>query len=214
MLMSPNQILSKMEELFPDAKSELINWKTPFQFLVCIVLSAQTTDRGVNSVTSKLFTKFPDANALSKANVKDVENLIKSVNYFRTKAKRLVELSRMVIEEFNGDVPDSVVELIKLPGVGEKTANVFLNDLYRRNEGIGVDTHVMRVARRLGLTNNHDPKKIAKDLESIFSKKDWWRVNTLFVLYGRYICKANMKETKCVFRDICSYCKHLPLSVE
>lgn len=209
--MTPNNILSKMEAIFPDAKSELTNWETPFQFLVCIVLSAQTTDRGVNTVTSKLFKKYPTPNLLSKANIGDVEGIIKSVNYFRTKAKRIVDLSRMIVEDFKGEIPDTVSELIKLPGVGEKTANVFLNDLYRRNEGIGVDTHVMRVAQRLGLTKHKDPEKVAIDLQKFFPRDDWWRVNTLFVLYGRYICKANMKSTKCVFRDICSYCKDLSI---
>lgn len=200
-----------MESIFPNAKSELTNWETPFQFLVCIVLSAQTTDRGVNTVTSKLFKEYPTPNLLSKANIGDVEKIIKSVNYFRTKAKRIVDLSRMIVEDFKGEIPDTVSELIKLPGVGEKTANVFLNDLYRRNEGIGVDTHVMRVAQRLGLTKHKDPEKVAVDLQKFFPRDDWWRVNTLFVLYGRYICKANMKSTKCVFRDICSYCKDLSI---
>lgn len=210
--MKSSEILSKMSDLFPDAKSELSNWSTPFQFLICIVLSAQTTDKGVNVVTGKLFSKYPDAISLSNASVSDVEKIIKSVNYFRTKAKRIVELSRMVINDFNGDIPLEVYGLIKLPGVGEKTANVFLNDLYRKNDGIGVDTHVLRVANRLGLSKSSDPKKVAKDLERFFPREDWWRVNSLFVLYGRYVCKANMKITKCVFRDICSYCRSIPVA--
>ncbi len=207
--MTPNQILSKMEELFPDAKSELVNWSTPFQFLICIVLSAQTTDKGVNQVTKPLFTKYPTPELLSVAQVGDVEKIIRSVNYFRTKSKHIIQLSKILLDDFNGVVPKKEDELIKLPGVGNKTANVFLNDMYRLNNGIGVDTHIARVSKRLGLTVNTDPNLIAKDLESLFPKKDWWRVNTLFVLYGRYYCKANMKSSRCVFKGLCSYCTTL-----
>lgn len=200
-----------MESLFPNAQSELVNWDTPFQFLICIVLSAQTTDKGVNSVTPALFKKYPTPLLMSKATLNDVENIIRYVNYFKTKAKHIIELSRILVEEYNSLVPVTTKELIKLPGVGNKTANVFLNDLYIKNEGIAVDTHVARVSQRLGLTKHKDPDKIAKDLEKIYPKVDWWKINRYFVLYGRYICRANMNSTKCVFRDTCSYCKTLPV---
>lgn len=200
-------ILNKMEELFPDFGTELSNWETPFQFLICIILSAQTTDKKVNTVTGQLFSKYPTPLELSKANILDIESIISGVNYYKTKAKHIVETSKMILDEFNGEIPNTVKELIKLKGVGEKTANVFLNDLYRSNEGIGADTHVMRVAQRMGLTKNKDPKKIALDLQSIYLKKDWYKVNSLFVLYGRYYCKANMKKSNCVLKEYCSYCK-------
>ncbi|HRI05525.1 MAG TPA: endonuclease III [Candidatus Dojkabacteria bacterium] len=207
--MSPKQILNKMEELFPDAQSELINWGTPFQFLVCILLSAQTTDKGVNSVTKSLFKKYPDSKSFAMAKIEEVERFIKSVNYYRTKAKHIIKAAQIIEQEFSGVVPSTVEDLIKLPGVGYKTANVYLNDLYKKNEGIAVDTHVARVAKRLGLTKHTDPNKIAKDLEKLYLKEDWWKINRYFVLYGRYICRAKMKKSDCVFKGICTYCTGL-----
>lgn len=207
--MSPKQILTKMEELFPDAQSELVNWDTPFQFLVCILLSAQTTDKGVNSVTKSLFKKYPDSTSFALAKIEEVERVIKSVNYYRTKAKHIIKASQIIEQEFSGVVPSTVEDLIKLPGVGYKTANVYLNDLYKKNEGIAVDTHVARVAKRLGLTKHTDPNKIAKDLEKLYLKEDWWKINRYFVLYGRYICRAKMKKSDCVFKGICTYCTGL-----
>lgn len=201
------KILLKMESLFPKFKTELTNWSTPFQLLICIILSAQTTDKKVNQVTEELFKKYPTPSKLSEANIDDVRNTIRGINYFNTKAKNIIETSKILTEKFKGKVPKSVDELIKLKGVGRKTANVFLNELYHKNDGIGVDTHVMRVAQRLGLTQNKTPEKIAKDLERIYPRKDWYKVNSLFVLYGRYYCKARMKKSKCVFKDICKYCK-------
>ncbi|HVX92626.1 MAG TPA: endonuclease III [Candidatus Dojkabacteria bacterium] len=212
--MTPLQILSKMEELFPDAKTELKNWSTPFQFLVCIILSAQATDKGVNKVTEELFKKYPDTLSMSKASVEDISKMIKSINFFNNKAKHISLMSKKLISDFNGEVPKTSKELITLPGVGKKTANVFLNDLYKSNEGIAVDTHVARVAQRLGLTKHKDPEKISLDLEAIYPKNDWWKINSYFVLYGRYICRAKMKKTKCVFREFCSYCKDLPVDTE
>ena len=212
--MTPLHILSKMEELFPDAKSELVNWSTPFQFLVCIVLSAQTTDKQVNKITPELFKNYPDPLSMSKASINDISKLIRTVNFFNNKAKHISLLSKKLVEDFNGEVPKTEKELVTLPGVGKKTANVFLNDLYKSNEGIAVDTHVARVSQRLGLTKNKDPKKISLDLEKLYPKEDWWKINRYFVLYGRYICKARMTKTTCVFKDICSYCKDLPVDTE
>lgn len=203
----PQIILSKMESLFPNFKSELTNWTTPFQFLICIILSAQTTDKKVNQVTAELFKKYPTPSKLSGANLDDVRNTIRGINYFNTKAKNIIETAKILIDKYNGEVPRTVEQLITLKGVGRKTANVFLNDLYHQNDGIGADTHIMRVAQRLGLTKNRTPEKIAKDLERIYPKKDWYKVNSLFVLYGRYYCKARMKKSNCIFKDICNYCK-------
>ncbi|MCC7290300.1 endonuclease III [bacterium] len=200
-------ILKKIESLFPDAKSELGNWKTPFQFLICIILSAQTTDKKVNTVTSKLFDKYPTSKKLSMANISDIEELIAGVNYFKSKAKYLVETAQTLETNFGGVVPDTVDELIRLKGVGIKTANVFLNDLYKKNEGIGADTHVIRVAQRMGLTKHSDPKKVALDLQKLYPQEVWHRVNSTFVLYGRYVCKARMNESRCILKEYCSYCK-------
>ena len=184
------KLLEEIEKIYPDAKTELANWKTPFQFLVCIVLSAQTTDKQVNRVTKELFNRFPDASKMSKANVGDIERLVGSVNYFKTKSRHIKEMSEILNRNFNGIPPRDVNKLVILPGVGYKTANVFLNDLYRSNQGIAVDTHVARVAKAYGLTKNIEPYKIAKDLEKLYPREDWYKVNSSFVLYGRYILKA------------------------
>jgi len=178
-------LLSKLEEMYPNASTELKNWNTPFQFLVCIMLSAQTTDKQVNKVTSALFGRYPDGYMMSLASIKDIESHISSVNYFHTKARHIKKMSEIIIKEYNGDVPVSLEELLELPGVGYKTANVFLNDLYQSNQGIAVDTHVKKTAIKYGLTKNSNPDKIAKDLEKIYKKEDWYKINRYFVLYGR-----------------------------
>ncbi|NMC08884.1 endonuclease III [Candidatus Microgenomates bacterium] len=183
-----------MEKLFPEATTELRNWKTPFQFLICILLSAQTTDRQVNKVTEKLFEKYPNAKSMSKASNKDIEHTVRGINYFRTKSKHIIEASKILEKDYKGIPPKDINELIKLPGVGYKTANVFLNDLYHANQGVAVDTHVSRVARLYGLTKNTNPTKISHDLEKLYPKRDWYKVNSTFVLYGRYILKAKKPD--------------------
>lgn len=188
------KLLSELEKIFPEATTELQNWETPFQFLVCILFSAQTTDRQVNKVTSSLFKKFPDANSISIAKLEDIEDTVGGINYFKTKARHLVQMSKILEEEFGGVPPKKIEELIKLPGVGYKTANVFLNDLYHANQGIAVDTHVSRVARMYGLTAESNPTKISHDLEKLYPKKDWYKVNSTFVLYGRYVLKAKRPD--------------------
>lgn len=179
-------LLSKLEEMFPNAQTELRNWSTPFQFLVCIILSAQTTDKQVNKVTEKLFQIYPDGYTMSLASVKDIEGYISSINYYHTKAKNIKKMSEIIVKEYNGEVPTSLEALLKLPGVGYKTANVFLNDLYQSNQGIAVDTHVKKTALKYGLTKSTDSNKIAKDLERIYDREDWYKINRYFVLYGRY----------------------------
>lgn len=189
-----DKLLKEIGQIYPEAKTELLNWTTAFQFLICIVLSAQTTDKQVNKVTDKLFEKYPDVRSLSNANVEEVENTIGGINYFKTKSRHIIELSKIVEGQYKGEPPKDLVKLQTLPGVGYKTANVFLNDLYHANQGIAVDTHVARVARSYGLTKNTDPEKIAHDLEKQYSKDSWYKVNSLFVLYGRYILKAKKPD--------------------
>ncbi len=189
-----NRLLLEVEKIFPNAQTELVNWSTPFQFLVCILLSAQTTDRQVNKVTEKFFNKYPTAKSLSQANITEVENTLGGINYYRTKSRHIIAMSEILMSKYKGQPPVSLSELLELPGVGYKTANVFLNDLYNANLGIPVDTHVLRVARSYALTKNTDPTKVSHDLEKIYDKKDWYKVNTLFVLYGRYILKAKKPD--------------------
>jgi endonuclease-3 len=189
-----SKLLSEIEQIYPEAKTELSNWSTAFQFLICIVLSAQTTDKQVNKITENLFKQYPTAKKLANAKYEEVEHTLQGINYFKTKAKHIVELAKLVDERYEGEPPKTLIELQTLPGVGYKTANVFLNDLYHSNQGIAVDTHVSRVAKSYGLTKETDPTKIAHDLEKLYPKDDWYKVNSLFVLYGRYILKAKKPD--------------------
>ncbi|MBP8979526.1 endonuclease III [Candidatus Dojkabacteria bacterium] len=188
------QLLSEVEKLFPEATTELVNWRDDFQFLVAVILSAQTTDIQVNKITPELFRKYPDAKKLASAKIEDLEYTLGGINYFRTKSKNIKKMAKILVEQYEGQPPKSLKKLIELPGVGYKTANVFLNERYRANEGIAVDTHVLRVARAYGLTKNTDPTKVAHDLEKLYPKKDWYKVNSAFVLYGRYILKARKPD--------------------
>jgi endonuclease-3 len=183
------RLLKDLEEMFPDAGTELENWETPFQFLICVLLSAQTMDKQVNKVTGELFDRYPDAEALSKADIENVKKIVGSVNYYKTKSKHIIQTAKILEEEYDSKPPKDVEKLQELPGVGHKTANVFLNEMYKANQGIGVDTHVRKVAKKFGLTDKDDPEKIAKDLEKIYPKEDWYKINRLFVLYGRYKMK-------------------------
>ncbi len=183
------KVLNDIEQMFPEASTELENWETPFQFLICIILSAQTMDKQVNKVTGKLFNKYPDAKSLSTADIEDVKKLVNSINYYKTKAKHIIQTAEILNKEYKGNPPKDVEKLQELPGVGYKTANVFLNDMYEANQGIGVDTHVRKVAKKYGLTKYDDPEKIAKDLEKIYPREVWYKINRLFVLYGRYKMK-------------------------
>ncbi len=188
------KLLSEVEKLFPEATTELANWKDDFQFLVAVILSAQTTDIQVNKVTPELFRKYPNAEKLARAKTEDLEHTLGGINYFRTKARNIKKTAKILDKQYGGQPPKSLQKLIELPGVGYKTANVFLNERYRANEGIAVDTHVLRVARAYGLTKNTDPTKVAHDLERLYPKKDWYKVNAVFVLYGRYILKARKPD--------------------
>ncbi len=197
-------VFTEISKIYPAPKTELANWKTEFQFLVCVMLSAQTTDIQVNKVTSKLFKKFSKIDDFANANVSEVEKFISSINFYKTKAKHLVEMSKILAREFKSKLPCDEKDLLKLPGVGKKTANVFFNELFHANQGIAVDTHVARVARRLDLTKPKDPFKISLDLEKIYSKKDWYKINSTFVLFGRYICKARKPLCfDCPLNEIC-----------
>lgn len=189
-------LLSELEKMYPNAQTELKNWNTPFQFLVCIILSAQTTDRQVNKTTERLFQIYPDGYMMSLASVKDIEQYVSSINYYHTKAKNIKKMSEIIVKDYNGEVPTDLESLLKLPGVGYKTANVFLNDLYQSNQGIAVDTHVKKVALKYGLTKNSDPDKIAKDLEKLYKREDWYKINRYFVLYGRYDFNTDLIKLK------------------
>lgn len=188
------QLLSEVEKLFPEVITELENWESPFQFLVSIILSAQTTDKQVNKVTTVLFKDYPTAAALAKARVDEVEDTLGGINYYKTKSRHIIETAKILKSKYKGEPPRALKSLMKLPGVGYKTANVFLNHLYRENQGIAVDTHVMRVAIAYGLSTKSDATQIAHDLESLYPKQYWYKINSAFVLYGRYVLKARKPD--------------------
>lgn len=184
------EIVRKLKKIFPDTKVALTNWKNPWELLVCVVLSAQCTDKKVNEVTEKLFKKYKNLDDYVNADPKEFEQDIKQIGLFRSKTKNILAAAKMVKNDFNGKVPDSMKDLIKLPGVARKTANIVLHNAYCIVEGIAVDTHVMRLSRRLGLTKHTNPVKIERDLMELIPKKDWAEFNYRLVDYGRAYCKA------------------------
>jgi endonuclease-3 len=192
-----------LKKTYPNPKSEL-NYNNEREFCIAVALSAQTTDKKVNQVTPALFQKFPSWEMLAKADVTDIETLIRQVNFYKGKASRLKKMAGEVIELFDGELPKSLDELIKLSGIARKSANVLLHELWDITEGIVVDTHVSRISNKLGLTSQKDPKKIEKDLMAILPKEYWHNYSGAAVLHGRYVCIARRPKCgECVLRDIC-----------
>jgi endonuclease-3 len=183
------KIVAYLKKAYSTPLSELTH-QTPFQFVVAVILSAQCTDKAVNKLTATLFKKYKTALDFAQASPATFTKEISSVTFYRNKAKHVIEAAKMVQEHFGGVVPSTEVELMKLPGVGYKTAHVVLGELYDLWEGIATDTHVKRFAKRFDLTTNDDPTKISKDLEKIIPKEDWKYANNGLVLYGRYVCPA------------------------
>lgn len=195
--------LARLKKAHPDAHCEL-DHQDVFQLLVATVLSAQSTDVGVNKATPGLFAKWPDAPSLAKADVADVERAIATIGMYRQKAKRIVELSKLLVERHGGQVPDKLDDLVKLPGVGRKTANVVLGVWWGRPEGVVVDTHVQRIAQRLGWTKNDEPEKIELDLMKSVPKPDWDAVAHVLIFHGRRICNAQRPACDtCPVHDAC-----------
>lgn len=187
------QIVAYLKRAYPIPKSELTH-ETPFQFVVAVVLSAQCTDKLVNTVTETLFKKYKTARDFACANPIVFAREISRVSFYRTKARHIIAAAQLVEREHRGRVPRTVAELQRLPGVGYKTANVVLGQLYDIWDGIPTDTHVKRFARRFALSSHTDLTKISKDLEALIPKKDWKYVNNGLVLYGRYVCPARPHE--------------------
>lgn len=192
-----------LQKRYPQPETHL-HHETPWQLLVATVLSAQCTDARVNMVTPALFAKWKDPFALAKANIKDVEEVIKSTGFYHNKAKNIVAGAKFLVENYNGEVPRTMEELVKVAGVARKTANVVLYTAYGINEGIAVDTHVKRISYRLGLTDSQDPVQVEKDLMELFPQKEWGNVNHRLVWFGRHVCEArNPQCDECEFAVIC-----------
>ena len=193
-----------------DVKGTALNHSSALELLVATILSAQTTDKRVNIVTEELFKKYRKAEGYANADIEELREAIKSVNFYRNKAKYIKESCRIIVEEYGGKVPDSMEELIKLPGVHRKTANVVLSNAFGKVEGVVVDTHVMRLSQRLGLTKEKNREKIEQELMRKFSKDKWADLSNLLIAHGRNVCKARKPECeKCILKDRCRHYKQL-----
>jgi endonuclease III len=196
-------VIARLKESYPDARTEL-NWEDPLQLLVATILSAQSTDVRVNQVTTGLFEKYRTAEDYAEAELELLEEEIRSVGFFRNKAHSIKGMARALVEEHEGEVPRTMEELVLLPGVGRKTANVVLGNAFSVNEGVVVDTHVRRVSGRLGLTKHHDPEKIERDLLSIVPEEERALFSHLLIFHGRRVCKSRKPDCPgCVLNHIC-----------
>ena len=200
-----NRILEYLDELYLEPKCEL-NYNKDYEFLIAIVLSAQTTDKRVNKVTNVLFDKYNSIESLSKANLIDIENIIKEIGTFRKKSIFVRDIAKKLFDDGYSYVPNDREYIESLPGVGRKTANVFLSNIYDE-PAIAVDTHVSRVSKRLGLASkNDDVLKIEKKLEKKIPRDRWGKTHHQLVLFGRYHCKAIKPEcSNCKLKDLCKY---------
>ncbi|WP_375501757.1 endonuclease III [uncultured Nostoc sp.] len=197
------EILARLKRLYPDATCSL-NYSTPVQLLVATILSAQCTDERVNKVTPALFDRFPDAESLAIADLVELENLVRSTGFYRNKAKNIQAACRMIVSEFDSVVPNQMEQLLKLPGVARKTANVVLGHGYGINVGVTVDTHVKRLSERLGLTQAKDPVRIEQDLMGLLPQPDWENWSIRLIYHGRAICKARSPVCiACELADLC-----------
>lgn len=197
-------LIQTLEALYPQPQSEL-QFSNEYELLISVVLSAQCTDKKVNEVTKTLFKKFPNFHSLSKAKVTDIENIIRQVNYFKTKSKHLKLLAEKMVSDFNSIVPHNFALIRTLPGVGQKTANVVLGEL-----GVDftfpVDTHVFRVSKRLGLATHHQREQVEEQLKKLFPKELWRNFHHWLILHGRRVCKAqNPHCSECALRKVCTY---------
>lgn len=200
-------VSERMEEHYPGSGGYLSSG-SPFQLVIAVLLSAQTTDKAVNSVTPELFRRWPTPEALAAADELEIQEVIHPLGFYKTKAKRCIECASTLLTEFGGEVPQTIDELVKLPGVGRKTANVVLNDAFGIAEGVAVDTHVGRIARKLGFSKHTDPSKVEQDILWIFPPEDWTSINHRWIAFGREICHARKPECgKCWLDDICPSCK-------
>ncbi|MES2528466.1 MAG: endonuclease III [Bdellovibrionota bacterium] len=211
-------VVERLKKVHPDAHCEL-NHSNAYELLLATILSAQCTDARVNMVTPALFKKYPSPQKLAKAPLEDIQELIKSINFFNNKAKSLLGCAQMLVEKYKGEVPRSVEELEELPGVGRKTANVVLGNAFNINTGIVVDTHVKRTSNLLGLTKQTDPAKIEIELMKLFPQDTWTDLSHLLIFLGRRTCIANRPQCDlCNLKDVCpssgKFMKKTPAKVQ
>ena len=198
-----SEVIVRLKAEYPDARTEL-DWSNPLELLVATILSAQTTDVQVNRVTESLFSKYRTAEDYADSTPDELEEDIRPTGFYRNKARSLRGMAGALVEKHGGEVPRTMSELVALPGVGRKTANVVLGNAFGTNEGIVVDTHVRRVSGRLGLTESSDPVKIEQELMRSVPERDWTIFSHLLILHGRRTCKARKPDCpNCILNDIC-----------
>lgn len=196
------KIRTALKKLYPDAECAL-HYDSPLQLLIATILSAQCTDVRVNMVTPALFARFPDASSFANADRAEIEALIQSTGFFRNKAKHIQECCRLLVERHGGEVPSTLDELVQLPGIGRKTANVVLGNAFGI-PGITVDTHVGRLSRRLGLTEEDDPEKVERDLMALLPEEEWTQMSHSLILHGRQVCHA--RKPNCAGCEMEKFC--------
>jgi len=203
------KIFTILKELYPKVHTALENWDgIEWKFLFCVILSAQTTDVQVNRVTKRLFGEYPSLESFASSSTEDISTMIRSIGFYNVKAKYLKKTATLLINEYGGVVPKVNEELMKLPGVGRKVANVFTGVICKENQGIAVDTHVMRLSRRLGLTKQSNPIIIEKDLQKLYPNKvNWDEISLLLIEHGRKTCTA--RRPKCDMCELESICPKL-----
>ncbi len=203
------KIIEILKSYYPDATCSL-DFETPFQMVVAVMLSAQCTDERVNKTTPNLFEKYGTPEGICSLELGELEKIIHPCGFYKNKAKNIKATAEMIVNQYNGVVPSSMEELMKLPGVGRKSANVIMLEAFNSPQGIAVDTHAKRVSNKLGLSKNSDPEKIEIDLLKIIPKEYYYDVNHLFVWHGRNICSArNPKCSKCPVAEYCKNCKKI-----
>ena len=197
------QIIEKLKNYYPDATCSL-DFETPFQMLVAVVLSAQCTDERVNKTTPSIFSKYPTVYDFDNMDLSTLEELIHPCGFYKNKAKNLKAAARTIIEKYNGEVPKTMEELLQIPGVGRKSANVIMLEAFHNPQGIAVDTHAKRISNRIGFSNESDPLKIEQDLLKVIPKEYYYDVNHLLVWHGRKVCTArNPNCDICPIKDLC-----------
>lgn len=197
------EIYSRLKKRYPSPEPAL-DWTNAWELLVATVLAAQCTDERVNKVTPAFFDRWPDIESVSQAEVSEIEKVIRSTGFFRNKAKNLKAAAERIISVYDGEVPQTMADLITLGGVARKTANIVLSNAFHIHEGIAVDTHVKRLSFRMGLTTNTDPVKIERDLMPLYPQESWGEVNHFLVYFGREVCPARKPHCDiCELNDIC-----------
>lgn len=197
------KIIQCLRKQYPHAKTAL-KFSSAFELLIATILSAQCTDKRVNIVTPNLFSIYPTVEDLAHADQEKVENIIKSTGFYRVKAKNIIATAQIIVNKYHGVVPSTLEELTSLPGVGRKTAHCVLGGAFGINSGVVVDTHVLRISYRLGLTHNQTPEKVEYDLMKVVPKKDWYNFSNMFIEHGRAVCKAlKPRCNECVINSLC-----------